>query len=357
MLIKRWAKRGVDPPTHVLMDGGQLYVPDDEIDDFYRAYLTDISCGTRLYVVEQKTEIFKFFVDIDFKSDRPLGEEDARELCMKICTAVDSGPCLVARAPSRRVKDGIKSGLHLHWPNVCVGRHEALALRTRILLQFDGDEWAQIIDSSVYGGSGLRCLWSHKKPEGDPYIPWISLPDGKLLSIVPTLETLKLFAVRVPGQAAPPKLRRVASAPNSSAVLESSRLEQFIRTNLEGQGSAHVKNIRKTRKGEGKGLCVETDSRYCERIKTEHKSNHVWFYIRNGTIRQMCLDEECLEFSGREHNLPPSISNEAPRVASASYHSVIDLLPKTWSGSFQEFRTGGASIFGARSTGVEGVPD
>lgn len=336
MFIKKWARKGRDPPTHVLMDGGQLHVPDKDLEEFYRAYLADLACGHKLYVVEQKTEIFKFFVDIDFKAPRALDDDDARDLCERICAAVDRGPCLVARAPPRHVKGGIKSGLHLHWPDLSVTRSEALGLRTKILLDLDGDEWAQIIDSSVYGGSGLRCVWSHKKPEGEPYVPWISVPDGKPLSTVPSVETLKMFAVRVPGLAAAKVgLRRVASAPGD-VVPSDERLEEFIRSNLEGQGAARVKGVRKTRKGDG--LCVETDSRYCERIKGMHKSNHVWFFVRNGTIRQRCLDEECLEFSGREHNLPPSISNEGPRVACPPRYSLVDLLPKAWSGSFQEFR-------------------
>lgn len=359
MFIKKWVvKKGQsDSPTHVLMDGGQLHVPDKDIDEFYRAYLADLACGTRLYVVEQKTEVFKFFVDIDFKAERALEDEDALDLCRRVYAAVGQGPCLVARAPPRRVKDEIKSGFHLHWPDLCVTRSEALGLRTRILLELgDGSEWAQIIDASVYGGSGLRFLWSHKKPEGAPYVPWISVPDGTPLSSVPSLETLKRFVVRVEGQSAvrsPQKIRRVASAPGAMDVSDS-RLEEFIRTNLEGQGAAHVKGIRKTR---GKGLCVETDSRYCERVRTEHKSNHVWFHIRGCTIQQKCLNEECLEFSGREHILPPSISNEGPRVASPTRHGLVDLLPKAWSGSFQEFRDGGPPIFGSGPPRMEVLPD
>lgn len=354
--VRKWTRKGTVAPTHVLMDGGQLHVPDTETDDFYRAYLADLASGTRLYVVEQKTEVFKFFVDIDFKSDVALADADAEILCMKIHGAVQGGRCLVARAPPRKDKGTIKSGLHLHWPDLQVTRQEALALRTQILLELDGDEWAQIIDASVYGGSGLRCLWSHKKPEGDPYVPWRAFPECKPMVTVPSLEALKLFAVRVPGQA-PKQIRRVASDLGGFVLPADSKLEEFIRTYMEGQKNAHVKSVRKTRKGEGKGLCIETDSRYCERIRAEHKSNHVWFYVRNSTIQQKCLNDECLEFSGREHNLLANISDEAPRMARSASHSVIDLLPKTWSGAFQEFRTGGPPILGSGSERMEVVPD
>ncbi len=352
--IRKWSRKGAEPPTHVLMDGGQLHVPEAETNLFWAEYVSSIFAGQKLYVVEQKTERFNFFVDVDFKSDEPLGDESAFELCHKIHEAVGAERCLVARAPPRRVKDCIKSGLHIHWPGLVVTRSEAMALRTRILLELDHESWAGVIDSSVYGGSGLRCLWSHKKPEGEPYVPWREVPSGAALSTVPSVETLKLFAVRTKQEVSGAPQQRVTS---THVEENTSKMEEFIRKNLEGQEAARIKKIRKTQKGEGKGLCVETDSRYCEHIGAEHKSNHVWFYIHKGIIQQKCLDEECLEFSGRKHNLPPSISNEAARVACPSYCSSVDLLPATWRGAFQGFRTGGPSVLGARSERMEVLPD
>ena len=341
--IRRWSRKGTQVPTHVLMNGGQLHVPEEDIDAFWNEYVSAIFAGQKLYVVEQKTERFKFFVDLDFKHAEPLGEDSALEICQRIHEVVATGRCLAARAPPRPLKDGlIKSGLHVHWPDVIVGRTEAMALRTRILLALEDPSWAQVIDSSVYGGSGLRCLWSHKKPEGAPYVPWRSVPSGAPLSPVPSVQALKLFAVRTGADVA------AATSP-SRAVPSGSRLERFIRQNMDGQANARVKAVRRTKKGEGKGLYVETDSRWCERIQAEHKSNHVWFYILDGTIQQKCLNEDCLEFSGREHFLPPSISDEAPGVAGPAHHSAVDLLPETWRGSFQILRTRSAPVLGPGS--------
>ena len=357
MTIRKWSRKGTNAPTHVLMDGGQLHVPEAETDAFWTEYVSSIFAGQKLYVVEQKTESFKFFVDVDFKSDVALGDESAFELCVKIQEAVGVGKCLAARAPSRPIKDEIKSGLHIHWPELVVTRNEAMALRTRILLSLDHEAWAEVIDASVYGGSGLRCLWSHKKPEGDPYVPWRSVPDGAALSSTPSVATLKLFAIRTKETGVVPGSRTRVQRPPCLAVEGDSKIEDFIRQNMEGQETARVKKIRKTKKGEGKGLCVETDSRYCERVHTEHKSNHVWFWILGGTIQQVCLNEECSGFIGRKHNLPPSISNEAPRVARPAHYSAVDLLPSTWRGAFQGFRDGSAPVLGAGSERMEVVPE
>lgn len=51
------------PGTHVLMDGGILDVPLDQVDSFYVEYIAAVRRGRRVYVVEQKTDVFRFFVD------------------------------------------------------------------------------------------------------------------------------------------------------------------------------------------------------------------------------------------------------------------------------------------------------
>ena len=351
MLISKWNLKKGESPTHVLMNGGQIHVPDADLDTFWRAYIVDLTTGTgKLYVVEQKTNRFKFFVDVDFKSERALTDEDALVLCRHIWDSVgDPGRCVAARAPPRKEGLLIKSGLHIHWPDLVVDRAQALALRTKILLGLEGDHWAQTIDQSVYGGSGLRCLWSHKKPEGAPYVPWRSVPSGDALDARPRLDTLKMFSVRVEGDS--------KTASPSAPPEASSRLERFIRQNMDGQANARVKAVRRTKKGEGKGLYVETDSRWCERIQAEHKSNHVWFYILDGTIQQKCLNEDCLEFSGREHFLPPSISNEHPRVDDSPRPRPVDLLPSSWSRSFPVLRRSGPRVLGPGSERMEVVPD
>ena len=351
MQILKWNRKENEAPTHVLMNGGQLYVPDKDLMDFWRAYLSDLASGQKLYVVEQKTEKFRFFVDIDYRAETALSDEETLGLCRKIYAYVGyEGRCFISRAPPRAEKGLVKSGIHVHWPDLIVTKTEALSLRTQILMELEEEHWTETIDASVYRGAGLRCLWSLKKGVGGSYVPWRSVPDGKALNAAPCVDALVLFSVRTTGGEA----RTVKGSPLAT---DPSRIEQFIQNNIAGQENARVRAVRRTKKGEGKGFYVETDSKWCERIQSHHKSNHVWFYIKGGNIVQKCLNEECLEFSGREHFLPPSISNEPVRMDPPSGSRLVDLLPPTWRGAFSGIRKETQPLLGARSERMEIVPD
>lgn len=293
------------PGTHVLMDGGILDVPLDQVDSFYIEYIAAIRRGCKLYVVEQKTDVFRFFVDLDYKASSALNETLLTDVLEKMSSVVP-GRQLVARAPVRIVDGLVKSGVHIHWPDTLVTRQEALAYRTKILMELDGPEWADFIDASVYGGSGLRMLWSHKKPTGDPYVP---CPPLSL-----SLETLRLFSVRTAEE-------RVTVEDTAST----DELEKYIQKYIPGQERTRVKRI--GQKGEYKW--VQTDSKYCENIGTEHKSNHVWFSMYGDRICQMCHDTEtCSGFAGREYLLSPSIVDV--KLVDSARASILHFLPEHW---------------------------
>ena len=343
--MEKW-RTDKGPGTHVLMDGGILQVPFEQLEEFYMECVHAIRTGTKLYVVEQKTDVFKFFVDLDYKGPEALPDEAILELVNVMHSVVQKGRCCIARAAPRNVDSLVKTGVHIHWPDVYVTRSEALALRTRILLELPDDpEWSQRIDASVYGGSGLRMLWSHKREKGvdsDPYVPWRDL-DGNRFDPVPNAATLSLFALRTDKMSNEAVNVEITCAP----------LERFIRKNLKGQERANVRRV--MRKGQDK-IIVQTDSKYCERIQGDHKSNHVWFGIMNGRICQLCHDDECnmisaeknkskkinskfgtkkeiLRFVGREHILSPSIVEELHSnvaVDNSTFVPIRDLVPDFW---------------------------
>ena len=179
MSISRWrVPKG--PATHVLMDGGILNVPTHETMEFYNECVAMFPT-TKLFVVEQKTDNFKFFVDLDYKAPTKLNDDDLLRFCTIIHEAVGVGRCLIARARPRPIAEGlVKSGVHIHWPDLVVNRVQALNYRSKIIQNLGEGPWDAVIDASVYSGSGLRMLWSHKKPTGDPYVPWRDLAGGEL---------------------------------------------------------------------------------------------------------------------------------------------------------------------------------
>lgn len=324
------------PGTHLLMDGGILSVPVDETLQFYETYIRLVNSGMKLYVVEQKTELFKFFVDFDYKSQEKLDDAELLQFCSIIQSAVP-GRCVVARARVRPIADGLlKSGVHIHWPELVVNRTEALNLRSKIITSLGEGPWDQVIDASVYGGSGLRMLWSHKKPTGDPYMPWRDL-DGTEFSKTPNVATLALFAVRTD------------ETPRIAETLQNvDSFEAFIQRYLEGQGRARIKKVQRT---DADGWFIQTDSRWCANIKREHKSNHVWFSIHDGYISQRCLDDECREFKGTKTNLCPSLVKQLEDVAlvgSPSSGFFMDIFPNGSGGPIQKVRAKDPSVLGPR---------
>ena len=352
------------PGTHVLMDGGILQVPFEQLDEFYVECVHAVRLGKKIYVVEQKTDVFKFFVDLDYKGPEALPDDVILNLVEVMHSVVQKGRCLIARAEPRDVDNQVKTGVHIHWPDVFVTKSEALALRTRILLELPDDpEWSQRIDASVYGGSGLRMLWSHKRDRGSvdsgPYTPWREL-NGDVFDQVPSAETLKLFALRT----------NEVSKEAVNVEITCAPLERYIRKNLKGQERANVRRV--MRKGSDT-IIVQTDSKYCERIQGEHKSNHVWFGIRGEMICQLCHDDECnriaaeknanneklpKRFSGREYILSPSIVDELRSnvaVDNSTFVPIRDLVPDFW---WQEESVPqrGASLLGSRPSNMGAAP-
>ena len=296
--------------THVLLNGGILSV--DDPSSFHAFYINSLLQNKKLYVVEQKTETFRFFVDLDYKAPEALSGDELVRICRIMCI-VTGQPCFVALTDPRMIgPQMVKTGVHIHWPDLHVTKQEAIQWRSRIILALQDEidyDWASAIDMSVYQGSGLRMLWSYKtEPGSTQYKPWkrVSLNVVTDLPTVPATDLLDLFSIRLYGFKTEVKKKVVQDSAD--------KLEAFIRKNLEGQEEASINRIIKSEKGDFEVLCALTDSRYCENIHAEHKRNHVWFSIykknRQMTIRQRCLDPECEGEAGQAHILPPSIIEE-----------------------------------------------
>ena len=310
--MDRWSRKEASAPvTHVLLNGGILSV--DDPSSFHAFYIDSLLHNKKLYVVEQKTDTFRFFVDLDYKAPEAMTGDELLRICRIMCSVIGQA-CLVALTDPRMIGTLVKTGVHIHWPDLHVTKQEAIQWRSQIIMALREEieyDWASAIDISVYQGSGLRMLWSYKtEPGSTQYKPWkrISVNVVTDLPTVPATDLLNLFSIRLHGSKTEVKQKTVQESAD--------KLEAFIRKNLEGQGEASISRILKSDKGDFEVLCALTDSKYCENIHANHRRNHIWFSIykknRQLTIRQKCLDSECGEagHTGQAHILPPSIIEE-----------------------------------------------
>jgi hypothetical protein len=318
--------------THLLLDGGTLSVKEADEPEFHKAYVNDLVNGERLFVVEKKTPHFRFFVDVDYVGDSEL---DFEKVCKELFSIVDLGPCYIAKAPRRITPNGTKYGVHVIWPESIVDKPMAQSIRLKIIRLLGGDDmWEKIIDSSVYSGSGLRMLWSLKNEPGSThYVPWAKIKDATnfeiFSNVYPCTEFLKKFSIRATNSTT------ITSSYSKEVSQPTNDLEEFIRINLPGQERARVLKISKCKKSEN-GLWVSTDSRYCENVKKEHKSNHVWFNVRRlgnsgwYSISQKCQDEECKEYMGRLYRFPSRLITNEGILDSSTHRIISDYFPDGW---------------------------
>lgn len=317
--INQWlCKNG---KTHLLLDGGTLTAKEG----FYEAYIRDLLNGEKLCVVEKKTTPhFRFFIDVDIENDERV-DVDFENMAIMICKIVQLGPCVLAKADVRMTqKSTYKYGLHMIWIESVVNKQKANGIRLKLLDSL-GSEWEKIIDASVYAGSGLRMIWSLKNEERSvPYVPWAIIKDDflfkKFENVIPNVEYLKLFSIRIVNQQ--------AEMSHSTPQIDTD-LEKFIQSNIPGQSKAKILKISKCKNK--KDYWISTNSRYCHNVKREHKSNHVWFVLRpGGLLAQKCQDDECKGFTGRFYRIPSRLIPNEGVLDTGTHSSIYDYFPDGW---------------------------
>ena len=347
-MFKRWCKdqgfANNSDLSHVLMDGGVLSVPFDKLNDFYEKCVEAYNSGEKIFVVEQKTENYNFFMDLDYKDDEEMSFEQIKSVCKVICDKVSKfggKDALISVAEPKPIDTLIKTGIHINWPGFVVNRSSALGLRDHVIntlnLAYGSRDWKDIVDISVYGnssrntkGSGFRMPWSHKKGKHEAcagqgcelcnntgketqseYLPIFIYKHGPSSTLqkteqkpsvdilhMATLRTQSMEPVIIEGtreEATFTKLQTKNEFKDQEALL---LVEAFVRKNVEGQTTASITKMFKY----NKQFLVSTNSKYCENKKCNHNSNHVWFHIVGDT-------GFCKDFSGRRHQLSKKITD------------------------------------------------
>ena len=362
-MFKRWCKdqgfANNSDLSHVLMDGGVLSVPFDKLNDFYEKCVEVYNSGEKIFVVEQKTENYNFFMDLDYKDDEEMSFEQIKSVCKVICDKVSKfggKDALISVAEPKPIDTLIKTGIHINWPGFVVNRSSALGLRDHVIntlnLAYGSRDWKDIVDISVYGnnsrntkGSGFRMPWSHKKGKHEActgqgcelcnntgketqseYLPIFIYKHGPSSTLQkteqkPSVDILHMATLRT--QSVEPVIIEGTRKEATFTTLQTKNefkdqealllVEAFVRKNVEGQTTASITKMFKY----NKQFLVSTNSKYCENKKCNHNSNHVWFHIVGDTIAQKCFSTTnvlrqygfCKDFSGRRHQLSKKITD------------------------------------------------
>jgi len=307
------------------MDGGSLSVPFDRLNEFYKIYIQSIKNNENISVVEKKTSIYNFFMDIDYVSTESLKLKDIEQILQVVCKCIKRD-CVISISKPKHKNGKMKTGIHLNWFGLRVKQGVALEYRENVIKELvkynPNEDWNAIIDECVYKGSGLRMLWSRKYIKKSniwesEYVPILEYVDGEFERITDSsikISFLERTSIRVKPQIntpPPPPPPPCTSPPRGGGGGEWDALEKHIRKHMAGHEYVRITNVEIL---DGHRALVTTSSKWCEGIKNEHKSNHIYFIIDGRSIHQRCHDEECKKRTkknsgivGREYTVPQSI--------------------------------------------------
>lgn len=366
-------------PTHLLLDGGKLCVPDDAAGEFLNAYATALvrDAGSRRpCIVEVRTPAFRMFLDLDARAPDP--EFWTPAALAALCGAIDATvrecfvlgdargcPVTVCGAPAKALEGGLfKVGLHVHLPDIVVTSATALAFRAKLLGRLDdpasglasgltsgltsgplADSWDKTVDIAVYRSSGLRMAWSgkgasesrHYAPLGvyaaegfvaaEAFVPTVSAyrdwarrlsiraPDGLETLLRPEMEA----CVAIAGDRAAVSVRGVSMAAYDSDVLK--MLDDALPPVFIGQRFSGIVAT-------STSFMLRSTSRYCYNLDPPrgHHNNNVYFVLTRLGISQRCYCR-CETVEGRRGVTCRDFASEAWPVPQAVIDAFFGAAP------------------------------
>lgn len=164
--------------THLSLAGGRYVLPDKDNGPLRQALVKDARLGVHNYIVEMRTPIFPFLLDVDLQTSAAVQPEFWRELVQYCMTSVQqfsppagTNVCYMTLVEPVQLETGRwKNGMHLYWPELLVNQDTAMQMRciiietltTRYGNPYQNSAWANIIDQSVLTSNGIRFLYHCK---------------------------------------------------------------------------------------------------------------------------------------------------------------------------------------------------
>lgn len=365
--------------THLLLDGGKLTVPSSRITEFNLEYAKHV-VQRDLFVVEVRPERFRMFMDLDFKTPDAVRAAETDEAVRTLSTrlysvyleytktaAMHSGMVVCSRQLIGDTGESgpSKFGVHLVWPDWIVSREVALDFRAHAIRACSHDgmlgiapaQWNDIIDLTVYKGSGLRMIASKKYGDRtNIYVPTyeIDAADGTMQQINNPWAGFSQWVLKTSlrqAEALAPESalsRGVVCQPGDvdhgelpSTLVDSSVFEFDDRALQVTFKNTHLTPVPMTPAirqflkeiqalfpvcyarckltklyhfmvGKDDAFVIATDSKFCMNLrknKGRHNSNHVYFVLNKTGVWQKCFSRcetsegrkwcPCKDFKGR----------------------------------------------------------
>lgn len=173
-------------------DFASFHIEPEEEPLFLERYAVALAAGRTFYMVERPTPVMRLFIDLDFKNLGALSGAGIEAASMVVGRAVlkffpkkavddstQNGRMVVCCTDTMKTTQNtasgkvnvLKTGIHIHWPNIYVTGSQAMTIRETILADLIAtfgprmppyqNPWEDVVDGSVFyrdekEGSGLR---------------------------------------------------------------------------------------------------------------------------------------------------------------------------------------------------------
>jgi hypothetical protein len=363
--LQKWRVTSGKEYSHLLLNGGRLFVPDGQHSTFLNEYANAIARGETQYVVETKTPIFRLFLDFDFK---PVPSSDIMDAAVKsACTIAGYYFDTVSRAIvlKKTVSSPDKIGIHITWDSVFVDVKTAMSYRHHLVAKLEDAcpdiDWKDIVDAAVYrvAAGSLRMPWSSKTNAPGVYVP-VSVCDASgRIDPVGSIETaghirewVRCTCIRTPGES-PTKTCIVTSDDYDSVTTTSTSSSQTKTVNVAEFATvldAFQKTMPDVYRDDQKftgmhrvgDACVvlRSSSKKCgNKGYKEHHTNTVYFVLlKKGYAYQRCYCRKdvvreggvtCTEYVGQPWGLDKDILDGFWPPVPKPTQNLMALLDKT----------------------------
>jgi hypothetical protein len=227
----KWKAKG-QTFTHLLLSGGKLFVDDQHHGTFLNEYANAIARRHTEYIVETKTPVFRLFLDFDFSPppDEMIMDAAIKSACNIAAYYFDvTSEAVILKKTTSSTE---KVGIHVTWDAIFVDTATANAYRAHLVNRLEDAcpdvPWKTIVDAAVFGGTGLRLPWSHKRDAPGVYVPSYTCSIDVFRDI-PAIETaadirawIRRTSIRAPGASLTSTCIVTSSVPSSPSSASSS---------------------------------------------------------------------------------------------------------------------------------------